>query len=314
METMSRGLNEEYERIRSRTTEDPGTAGDEGEENWAALLREWLPKEYKFVTKGRILGVDGTASPQVDVLVLSPNYPPFLVNKKHYLAAGVVAAFECKLTLKAQHIQDAIGNAAKFSSIFPWRYGTPYRELNSGFIYGLLAHSHSWKAENSDPIGNLVGNLGNYRTTLDHPREMIDLVCVADLCTLTLLKKWVPHQNGTNQPSAILSGYFQHSPQYFRSMFQKAGVPFGGRDAPYISVFLTSMLTRLGWENPSLRDLADYFYEAGAGGDTNFSGFSHADILRFWPKNVLSDSTFAKLMDDQVPHTTNAWDEWTGIL
>ena len=34
----------EYNRIRKRTAEDPGTAGDQGEENWAELLREWLPR------------------------------------------------------------------------------------------------------------------------------------------------------------------------------------------------------------------------------------------------------------------------------
>src|SRR5262245_8713574 len=33
----------EYKRIYRRSTEDPGTAGDQGEENWADLLRQWLP-------------------------------------------------------------------------------------------------------------------------------------------------------------------------------------------------------------------------------------------------------------------------------
>ena len=33
----------EYNRIYKRATEDPGTAGDQGEENWAKLLRGWLP-------------------------------------------------------------------------------------------------------------------------------------------------------------------------------------------------------------------------------------------------------------------------------
>ena len=55
----------EYERIRTRATEDPGTAGDEGEENWAQLLRGWLPPSYEVRTKGRILAHDGSASRQV---------------------------------------------------------------------------------------------------------------------------------------------------------------------------------------------------------------------------------------------------------
>jgi hypothetical protein len=53
----------EYERIFRRSTEDPGTAGDEGEENWAALFRSWLPDTYQVVTKGRIVFPDKTATP-----------------------------------------------------------------------------------------------------------------------------------------------------------------------------------------------------------------------------------------------------------
>lgn len=71
----------EYRRIRARAHDDPGTAGDEGEENWAALLRSWLPSSYTVVTKGRVLGVDGKASPQLDVIVLDGSYPERLLNK-----------------------------------------------------------------------------------------------------------------------------------------------------------------------------------------------------------------------------------------
>ena len=52
---VNREMATEYERIRRRTLEDPGTAGDQGEENWATLLREWLPPYLQIVTKGRIL-------------------------------------------------------------------------------------------------------------------------------------------------------------------------------------------------------------------------------------------------------------------
>lgn len=33
-------LAEEYERMTPRVAEDPGTAGDQGEENWAVILRK----------------------------------------------------------------------------------------------------------------------------------------------------------------------------------------------------------------------------------------------------------------------------------
>ena len=41
----------EYQRIRARATEDPGTAGDEGEENWAQLFREWFQQAMKYAPK-----------------------------------------------------------------------------------------------------------------------------------------------------------------------------------------------------------------------------------------------------------------------
>ena len=52
-------IEREYERISWRVSEDPGTAGDQGEENWKKLLKLWLPSGFEIVTKGRILGTNG---------------------------------------------------------------------------------------------------------------------------------------------------------------------------------------------------------------------------------------------------------------
>ena len=43
MEQISDEMSAEYHRIQRRAAEDPGTAGDQGEENWAELLRGWIP-------------------------------------------------------------------------------------------------------------------------------------------------------------------------------------------------------------------------------------------------------------------------------
>src|SRR5215204_7399064 len=106
MASATRQMEESYDRIRRRRSEDPGTAGDRGEENWAELLRAWLPKYFNVETKGRILSHEGETSPQVDVLVLSPSYTQQLLKEKLYLAGGVEAAFECKTTLEAEHIDE----------------------------------------------------------------------------------------------------------------------------------------------------------------------------------------------------------------
>src|ERR1051326_1818360 len=136
-------LQEEYVRIQKRATEDPGTAGDQGEENWATLFREWLPHYFHIITKGRILTDSGYASPQMDVLVLYPSYPRILLDKKLYLSGGVAAAFECKTTLAARHVEEAVETSAALKGSLPKREGSPYKELNAGLIYGLLSHSHS---------------------------------------------------------------------------------------------------------------------------------------------------------------------------
>ena len=101
---------------------------------------------YQVVTKGRILSDGGSAGPQVDVLVLSSAYPKALIDKKLYLAGGVLAAFECKVTLKAAHIRDLVEHAVSISRLTSRRMGSPFRELNSPIVYGLLAHAHVWDA------------------------------------------------------------------------------------------------------------------------------------------------------------------------
>lgn len=75
-------MAERYESIYKRTVDDPGTAGDRGEENWAELFGEWLPQYFHVVTTGQLLNHDGHTSPQIDVLVLSPSYPKQLLSEK----------------------------------------------------------------------------------------------------------------------------------------------------------------------------------------------------------------------------------------
>ena len=49
MRQLTNDMAAEYDCIQKRTTEDSGTAGDQGEENWAELLRRWLPQTYEVV-------------------------------------------------------------------------------------------------------------------------------------------------------------------------------------------------------------------------------------------------------------------------
>ena len=271
----------EYDRIQKRATEDPGTAGDQGEENWAALLRDWLPPTYQIVTKGRIISHEGKTSPQIDVLVLKSSYPKKLLDKKVYLAAGVAAAFECKVTLRASHITEAIKNCVEIKNLFPDRKGSPYKELHSPIVYGLLAHSHNWKGKKSTPLKNIENKLlKEDQKLVDHPIRALDLVCVADLATWVLFKmtffgpkqfkdwqKMVPNYGPSGSAT---TGYIGHT----KNVNQVSHFTPVGAMISYLS-------QKIAWENHEYRSLADYYRI------TNISG-SGQGSMRKWSADIYS--------------------------
>ncbi len=293
----------EYNRIFVRAAEDPGTAGDEGEQNWANLLREWLPSGYHVETKGRLIGHDGVMSPQVDVLVLKPSYPPKLLEKKTWLAGGVVAAFECKNTLTAAHIKDAVKRCAQFKKIYPIRTGSPRAELTSPLIYGLLAHSHSWKASGSEPIKNVEKALQDSEVQVEHPRLEIDLVCVADLGTWfkTYVSKYQADWKPTN--SAELQQAFGAEYGPMTGMICSSGKSSSQseefRPVGSLISHLTELIARL---DPSVRDIANYYMAANLGG-------SGVGRLRPWPIASYSEQVLRGIEGGLL--SNGPWNEWS---
>lgn len=306
MSQISEEMSSEYQRIQKRATEDPGTAGDQGEENWAELLKEWLPPTYHVVTKGRIISHEGNASPQIDLIVLKSSYPKKLLNKKLYLAAGVAAVFECKVTLKAHHITESLENCLAIKSFFSQRKGSPFKELNTPIIYGLLAHSHSWKGDNSTPVENIMNKLFEEDLKLvDHPRKMIDLVCIADIGTWVASKRVALVPNQRLSPELVgyslmaSSGYMGYTIKFENQV--KGFQPVGA--------FIFSLFYKLAWENEEYRSLADYYAMTHIGG----AGFGRT---REWMSHIYSDETKAKLernimgVERTILSNGEAWDEW----
>ncbi len=304
MRAVTEDMAREYNRIQKRATEDPGTAGDQGEENWASLLREWLPPTYQIVTKGRILSHEGIASPQIDVLVLHPTYPKQLLDKKLYLAGGVAAAFECKVTLKSEHIDKAVENAIEIKKHLPMREGSPYLELNSPIIFGLLAHSHSWRGELSTPLENVIKRLQVAdQEFVRHPREMIDIFCVADLATWVSFKTtwigpgmvpdWTVMAGIYGQRGAATSSYVCHSmqSQNQKSTFQPVGT------------MLSHLLNKLAWEDIGLRRLARYFFESKVPG-------SGQGAMRLWDDTIYSPKIRPHVTAGQLTNGVH-WSEWS---
>ncbi|OLU12934.1 hypothetical protein BVH01_21435 [Pseudomonas sp. PA1(2017)] len=278
MNQLKTQLTSEYRRIQIRAKEDPGTAGDEGENNWAELLRSWLPSNYQVVTKGRIINHTGEASPQVDVLVLHPAYPRHLMEKKYYLAGGVVAAFECKLTLKTAHLKKIFSNASKIKRLYKPRTGTPYHELHQPIIYGVLAHSHSWKKGKEGCAFTILRSiLKNQYQDIEHPREMLDIIAIADTATYKLNKEVligpsIPEQefqNGFFSDSDLTDGVGVG----YTCGWDESSKPWYGTTLGRLVCYL---MERMAYEDPSLRPMAEFYVMS----DLDTGGISCPDLWK----------------------------------
>ena len=302
-------LQAEYDRIRQRTREDPGTAGDEGEENWRELLMDWLPSQLSIVTKGRILGADGQLSPQVDVLVLHPGYPPALKNKKTYLAGGVLAAFECKLTLRAEHVREAATAARAIRSLAQPRAGSPYAELRSPIIFGLLSHRTRL---GRDPIQRVDELLAAELARDAHPCQVLDVVCVADLMSwqswyVLMGRRFLNlPPNQWEQTRALHELDEDGSIQVSYGRWIPGPGPWPGDNQPPNPLYelIAALMRRLASELPEYQPLADYWTLAQTKG---FSGAATAS--RSWPFSTLSDEVCATVSRGELVSGAG-WSRW----
>ena len=310
MQQLTNEMAEEYDRIQMRATEDQGNAGDQGEENWAELLRGWLPRTYEVVTRGRIISQDGRTSPQVDVLVLKDVYPEKLLNKKLYLAAGVAAAFECKTTLKAKHIDEAVKTCAEIKNLYPVREGTPYKELHAPIVYGLLAHSHSWKTPNSTPETNIKQKLlESDKLHVSHPHECLDLLCVADLGT------WISSKMTFVGPRVIRdyesTPFSVCGPEGAALSMHIGYTPSSAHQVQHftpIGTLISDLTQRLAWEDQTLRDLADYYRLTGISG-------SGGGDFRYWSSSIYSESVRPRAETGPLlSGLASIWNEWSSIF
>ena len=200
----------------------------------------------------------------------------------------------------------------KIKNLYPVREGSPYKELHAPIIYGLLAHSHSWKGPNSAPVRNIVQKLLKFSGVpyLLHPRQGIDLLCVADLGT------WFSGHTTFIRPQPAI----KPSDDLYRpggstdricvghTIFQKEQA----RRSTPIGALIYCLSQKLAWENPQLRDLADYYRSSNVAG----SGLTMGQTTGVWPSSTIySKSVYSRLLADKsLPKAYGTWDEWTGIF
>ena len=299
LQAAQRDLDNEYKRILKRATEDPGTAGDQGEENWATLLRNWLPSYFHIVTKGRILTDSGYASPQVDILILHPSYPRILLDKKLYLAGGVAAAFECKTTLKALHVKSAVETAAEIRRNLPKQVGSPYKELNSSIIYGLLAHSHSWKGQNSKPIEVIEETLWKAdRENVEHPIQCLDFITVSDLATWQSAKTTFMHATSPD----LQKIYGKDGKAASIYMCSAIGTDTQKDYFSPLGVLLAGLFSKLAWTFKDMQGLDYYFRHVNMFGSGKGDG-------RLWPITIYSEGIRQRISNGLLSNG-KPYDEW----
>ena len=290
---LSSMMEAEYRRIHETAILDPGTAGDEGEENWAELLRGWLPKSYTVVTKGKIINSEGDLSPQIDILVLDSSYPPFLNSKKKYIIEGVVAAFECKLSLRKSDIYKVLENSTIIKRMTNIELGTPKKELSSSIFYGLLSHTHNWTSSSDVSINIIDKHLYEAdQKFVNHPREMLDLFCISDLSSWSSVKLPLANRDKGPCPATYYACHSGITPH------------FGWQEPNFspIGIFITGLLLKLSYRDKSMRKIASFF--------GNVFTASHSGINRIWPLSIYSEDLRKKITFENLDESV-AWSDWS---
>ncbi len=307
MSDVKDAIAKEYTRVGERAVEDPGTAGDQIEESWAKFLRGWLPSNYPIVTKGRLLFPDETSSPQLDILILSPTYPEQLRDRKYYFSGGVVAAFECKLTLKKDGIRKTFRNAAEIKRHTKVQIGSPYKELFQSPYIGLLAHSHVWKGK--DRVSKIYDRIEEFQVEFaESPREQLDILCVADTATFALAKSI---EIGSTIPPSIKQDMSDIGiDEAITSMYtMQHEADLEGNWSPQrrgdiLASLLFSIIKHMAQEDTSIRSWWHHLGELGI-----FGGIGRPI---FWTPEILSQEVLTRIREEGL--SQDSWSHWRDVM
>ena len=163
-------------------------------------------------------------------------------------------------------------------------------------IYGLLAHSHEWKNKTDSEaiITNKI--IQNDQDIVTHPREMIDVICVADVGTWTAKKIRGYKISGAN---------FSDHCQFPATCYSSSSSNTEDQRSSFtpIGALISNLMQKLAYKDVKMRGLAEYFAKAVAG---NSKG-----LMRKWdPSFIYSSEVNDKLMEVTPSLNPFSWDEW----
>ncbi|MGH3524908.1 MAG: hypothetical protein ACRDU4_19290, partial [Mycobacterium sp.] len=198
-----------------------------------------------------------------------PSYPRQLRERSTVLASGVVAAFSVKLTLDAEGLTEAINAAQQLRRLLPGHPAHTVRDqLFSPIMYGVLAHSHAWKGENSKPTENIENRLREQAAA--NPREQLDIVCVADLASWFRAVFVIAEQMITDLNQAGISDEPHVQDVMFREHSSDAN------DAQPLGGLIYALLRQLSLFDPTIRPIADGMRRVA-------TGSRQGDVRTRWP-------------------------------
>jgi hypothetical protein len=283
-------LNQEYARIQEeirlgrvgleRGSRNTQLSGYLAEDVWARLLADWLPPQYEFGYRKYINlqnPVDGELrTGEVDLVLFHPAYPHHLRKYREIMISGVSAIFSVKTTLNREDLAAAAALAALLRRGMQVRKGKPIGDLVSPLIVGVLAQSHGWETDPSERIDEFLQSSAD---AAQHPREELDLLCIADSNSWT---RWpmvdIPMYHG-NWMSPKLDAEVD------------VGRPVG--------TFIVDLWEKLSHRDSSLRQVAAGFRSAGLTLlqhgeridrplEPLVDGATYNELLN-WPRNMIVD-------------------------
>ena len=240
----------------------------------------------------------------MDLIVLSPEYPKQLVECKRYLSKGVVAAFECKTTLRKDNIREVFENSKSLNAMLERESGSPRKELQSPIFYGLLAHSHEWKKDKSRPAENITKAIMNcFNSEVDHPIEMPDIFCVADVGVWNSFKAIIPPQ-----PDIYPEDPEKRQALEFDKLTIRAGY-CGSMDNSElytpVGELIFKLLEEMAWKYPRMRDICSYMQKL------NIEGSAQGTLKSWNPSTVLSREIIKNI---GLLNTERRWDNWGMVV
>lgn len=142
-EGSQRQLREERNKFKATSHSNPDSAGERTEDIFAELVRKLIPDEFRVVTRARIEFDDPRDSPQLDLVILKPGGEKRLNDLKSYPISSVLAAFECKLTLRKRDLEKAAATAnaikGNYADGMASRQGSTHELGSCRPYFGVLA-------------------------------------------------------------------------------------------------------------------------------------------------------------------------------